>query len=133
MIHATRQLFSIYLILNNNPRFEQMELFFFFFFLFCHTRHSTNSGLLPALSISVQLLVCLLKVSSCDLSSPPAAALRPNKVLIQSVIFTVLCLEVGEDPLCVMFVVSAAGRQNDSSFLVHGVHSPIYFVFMHSM
>lgn len=65
--------------------------------LFCHARHPPNSGLLPSLSISVQLLAWLLKVSSCDLSSLPTAALELNKVLIQSVIFTLLCLEVGDD------------------------------------
>lgn len=79
--------------------------------LFHHRRHPPNSGLLPALSISVQLLMWPLKLSSCDLSSQPAAALKLNKVLIQSVIFTLLCLEVGEDVRCVyvMFVVSRSG------------------------
>lgn len=47
----------------------------------------------------------------CDLSSQSAAALKLNKVLIQSVIFTLLCREVGEDVRCVyvMFVVSRSG------------------------
>lgn len=86
------QLFKMSLMLNNDPRFgggKQMELS-------GHARHPPNSGLLPAPSISVQLLVWPLKVSSCDLSSPPAAALELNTVSIQSVIFTLLGLEGGD-------------------------------------
>lgn len=65
----------------------------------------------PCIERLVQLLVWPLKLSSCDLSSSLAAALEPNKVLIQSVIFTLMCQEAGDELrcVCVMFVVSRIG------------------------
>ncbi len=82
---------------------------------FCHARHPPNSGLLPALSIIVQLLAWLPKVSSCDLSSSPAAALKLNKVSIQFVVFTHMCLEVSSDLWCVyvLFVFRVKTCQGD--------------------
>lgn len=59
---------------------EQMEVFF------PNTRHPPNSG-------SFQLLASSLKSSSHDRSSPSAAALCLNKVLIQAVVFhTLVCV-----------------------------------------
>lgn len=40
----------------------------------------------PSVSVSVQLLAGLSRVSTCDLGSAPTAALKLNRVLIQSVI-----------------------------------------------
>lgn len=56
------------------------------------TRQRPNSG-------SFQLLVWSLKLSSCDLRPPSAAALRLNKVSVQAVVFTLLSAQVGGDDL----------------------------------
>ncbi|KAK5858364.1 hypothetical protein PBY51_002510 [Eleginops maclovinus] len=79
-------------MLNNDPRLGGSRWSFF-----RRTRHPPNSGLLPALSASLQLLVWPLKLSSCDLSSSLAAALERNRVLIQSVIFTLVCQEARDE------------------------------------
>lgn len=56
------------------------------------TRQRPNSG-------SFQLLVWSLKLSSCDLRPPSASALWLNKVSVQTVVFTLLSVQVGGDDL----------------------------------
>ncbi|KAK5887395.1 hypothetical protein CesoFtcFv8_016000 [Champsocephalus esox] len=92
-------------MLRNDPRLEGSRWRFF-------SPHKAAAQLSRPTQVSaLQLLVWPLKLSSCDLSSSLAAALEPNKVLIQSVIFTLMCQEAGDELrcVCVMFVVSRIG------------------------
>lgn len=74
----------------------------------------------PSVSVSVQLLAGLSRVSACDLGSAPTAAPKLNRVLIQSVIPRALVSGGWWRPLiCLCHVCGVTGRpvQSDESQL----------------